>query len=103
MSYTEAETIWPQSYQSLAPSKWRCNYHGVFLPKPPRKALVGQMRQPLGLIFHDLAEQKGGRIVEGHLLVDHVHKVPGDSTQALSRLGDGVDQGQKHDHDGTTL
>jgi putative transposase len=31
------------------------------------------IRQHLGVVFHELAHQKECRIVEGHLLIDHVH------------------------------
>ena len=43
------------------------------MPKYRRQALYGEIRQSLGAIFHELAGQKEGRIVEGHLLADHVH------------------------------
>jgi len=45
----------------------------VFIPKYRRKAMYGEIRASLGGIFHELARQKEGRIVEGHLLADHVH------------------------------
>ena len=61
------------SYQSSAHSKWDCKYHVVFIPKRRRKALFGSIRKELGAIFHDLAQQKECRIVEGHLMPDHVH------------------------------
>ncbi len=35
--------------------------------------MFGQVRKHLGEIFHELAKQKGGEIVEGHLMADHVH------------------------------
>ena len=60
-------------YQSLSHSKWDCKYHVVFIPKRRRKALFGQIRKQLGNIFHELARQKECRIVEGHLMPDHVH------------------------------
>lgn len=59
--------------KSLAHSKWDCKYHVVFIPKYRRKAIYGEVRQLLGEIFHDLARQKECRIIEGHLLADHVH------------------------------
>ena len=59
--------------KSLAHSRWDCKYHVVFIPKYRRKALYGEVRQILGEIFHDLARQKECRIIEGHLLADHVH------------------------------
>jgi putative transposase len=35
--------------------------------------LYGDIRKALGPIFHELARQKECRIVEGHLMPDHVH------------------------------
>jgi len=61
------------TYQSSAHSKWDCKYHVVFIPKRRRKALFGEIRKNLGEIFHELARQKECRIVEGHLMADHVH------------------------------
>jgi len=58
---------------SLAHSKWDCKYHIVFIPKYRRKAIFGVIRKGLGEVFHDLARQKECRIVEGHLMADHVH------------------------------
>ena len=60
-------------YQSLSHSKWDCKYHVVFVPKYRRKGMFGTIRQFLGPIFHELARQKECRIVEGHLMPDHVH------------------------------
>ena len=63
----------PGTMKSLAHSRWECKYHIVFIPKYRRKASYGEVRKMLGEIFHDLARQKEGRIIEGHLLADHVH------------------------------
>ena len=60
-------------YQSLAHSKWNCKYHVVFVPKYRRKVMFGEIRKFLGPIFHELARQKECRILEGHLMLDHVH------------------------------
>jgi putative transposase len=62
-----------ETYQSLSHSRWDCKYHVVFVPKRRRKALFGNLRRRLGPIFHELARQKDCRIVQGHLLPDHVH------------------------------
>ena len=62
-----------EAWQSLAHSRWECKYHVVFVPKYRRKAVYGEIRASLGGIFHELARQKECRIVEGHLLADHVH------------------------------
>ena len=62
-----------EPYQSLSHSKWNCKYHVVFIPKRRRKTVFGQIRKQLGSIFHELARQKECRILEGHLMPDHVH------------------------------
>ncbi len=61
------------SWQSLAHSRWECKYHVIFVPQYRRKAGYGEIRASWGGIFHELARQKECRIVEGHLLADHVH------------------------------
>jgi putative transposase len=63
----------PETYHNSAHSKWNCVYHLVFIPKYICKALYGRIRRELGPIFHELANQKGCRIIEGHIMVDHVH------------------------------
>ena len=62
-----------KDYQSLSHTKWDCKYHVVFIPKYRRKRISGTLRQHLGEIFRELAKQKESRIVEGHLMADHVH------------------------------
>ena len=62
-----------EPWKSLAHSRWECKYHVVFVPKYRRKAVDGEIRASLGGSFHELARQKECRIVEGHLLADHVH------------------------------
>ena len=61
------------SFHSMSHSKWDCKYHVVFVPKRRRKAVFGNIRRHLGSVFHELARQKECRIIEGHLLPDHVH------------------------------
>jgi putative transposase len=61
------------SYESLSHSKWDCKYHIVFIPKGRKKGLYGKIRKYLGPVLHDLARQRGSEIVEGHMVVDHVH------------------------------
>ncbi len=62
-----------EDYHSLAHSKWDCKYHLVFIPKGRKRRLYGEIRPRLGQIFHALAEQKDCKILEGHLMPDHVH------------------------------
>ena len=60
-------------YESLNHTKWECKYHIVFIPKGRRKKLYQQLRQDLGEVFHQLAQRKESQILEGHMVVDHVH------------------------------
>ncbi|MFZ2447573.1 MAG: IS200/IS605 family transposase [Syntrophobacteraceae bacterium] len=60
-------------YQSLSHTVWDCKYHVVWIPKYRRKVLYEQLRKRLGQVFRELAKQKESRILEGHLVSDHVH------------------------------
>lgn len=61
-----------KEYQSLAHTKWDCKYHIVFIPKKRKKVIFGVIRKHLGSVF-ELAGQKECKILEGHLMSDHVH------------------------------
>ena len=66
-------------FESLSHTKWNCNYHVVFIPKCRKKELYGKIRQFLGPVFHELANEKNCQIIEGHMVKDHVHmmiKIP---------------------------
>ena len=58
---------------SLAHTKWMCKYHVIFIPKYRRKAIYGQYRDDLREIIKTLCKYKGVEIIEGHLMIDHVH------------------------------
>lgn len=60
-------------FGSLTHSRWDCKYHVVFIPKYRKKKLFGQVRRYLRSVFHELAQQKDSKIVEGHMIADHVH------------------------------
>jgi putative transposase len=60
-------------FESLTHSKWDCKYHVVFIPKGRKKELYGKVRAYLGPVFHELAGQKECKIIEGHMVGDHVH------------------------------
>ena len=62
-----------KEYQSLSHTHWDCKYHVVFIPKRRKKLLFGKLRKHLGEVLHDLATQKESVIVEGHLMLDHIH------------------------------
>ncbi|MGP8194990.1 MAG: IS200/IS605 family transposase, partial [Syntrophobacteraceae bacterium] len=60
-------------FQSLSHTVWDCKYHVVWIPKCRRKVLYAELRKHLGQVFRTLAQQKESKILEGHLMVDHVH------------------------------
>jgi putative transposase len=45
----------------------------VSIPKCRRKTLYGELRRHLGDVLRKWPEQKGSRIEEGPLMLDHVH------------------------------
>ena len=62
-----------QTYNNASHAKWDCKYHLIFVPKMRKKMLYGTIRPRLGQIFHALASQKDCKILQGHLMPDHVH------------------------------
>ena len=62
-------------YQSLSHTKWEGKSHVVFIPQYRRKVVYGELRRHLGEVFRELARQKESRSEEGHLQVDHVHRL----------------------------
>ena len=62
-----------KEYQSLSHTRWDCKYPVVFIPKRRKRKIFGSLRKHLGAIFHELAGHKESRIMEGHLMPDHVH------------------------------
>ena len=59
--------------QSLSHTTWECKLHIVWIPKYRKKVLYGGLREHLGPVFRELALQRESRIVQGHMLADHVH------------------------------
>ena len=58
---------------SLAHTKWMCKYHIVFTPKYRRKVIYAQYRRDLQEYIKSLCKYKGVEILEGHMMIDHVH------------------------------
>ena len=62
-----------QQYNSLAHMKWLCKYHIVFTPKYRRKVIYNQYKESIKDILKQQCAYKGVKIIEGHLMPDHVH------------------------------
>ena len=59
--------------KSSAHSKYRCQYHIVFVPKYRRQVIYGQIKKDIGEIIRKLCEQKGVEIIEAEACKDHIH------------------------------
>ncbi len=60
-------------YETLNHTTWDCKYHVVFIPKCRRKTIYASLRPHLGEVFKRLAQQREAKVLEGHLMPDHVH------------------------------
>ncbi len=59
---------------SLAHTKWRCQYHIVFAPKYRRQIIYGKYRNEIGKILRHICERcEGVEIIEAKACEDHIH------------------------------
>ena len=58
---------------SLAHTRWKCQYHIVFIPKYRRKSMYDRVRADIREILRKLCEYKKVEIHEGAVCADHVH------------------------------
>lgn len=66
-------------YESLNHTTWDCKYNIVWIPKYRKKKLYEKIRIDLSGEIRRLAECRESKIVEGHMMIDHVHiliKIP---------------------------
>ena len=59
--------------QSLSHTKWDCKGHIIWIQKYRKKDMYADLRKYLEEIFRELARQKECKVIEGHLMSDHVH------------------------------
>ena len=59
--------------KSLSHTKWKCQYHIVFIPKYRKKKLYGQVKRDVREILSTLCKWKDVEIIDGAVCVDHVH------------------------------
>ena len=62
-----------KNIDSLEHTRWRCQYHIVFVPKYRRMAIYGEIKKDIGFILRKLSEQKGVEIIEAQACPDHIH------------------------------
>ena len=59
--------------ESLSHTKWKCQYHIVFIPKYRKKVLYGQLKADVREIIKTLCKYKNIEIISGAVCSDHVH------------------------------
>lgn len=59
--------------KSLAHTRCMCKYYIIFTPKYRRKIIYKKYKSSIREILKDLCKYKGGEIIEGHLMPDHIH------------------------------
>ena len=70
----ERRNIWQiKQTHSLTHTKWNCKYHIVFTPKYRRRMIYYQYRKDLIGFIKQLCSYKDVKIIEGHMMPDHVH------------------------------
>ena len=57
----------------LSHTRRECKYHVVFIPKYRKKMILHELGKVPGERFRKFAFQKESQILEGHVMVDHVH------------------------------
>ena len=59
--------------QSLSHTKWKCQYHIVFIPKYRKQQLYEQIKADVREIISTLCKYKNVEIIAGAVCEDHVH------------------------------
>ena len=59
--------------KSLSHTKWKCQYHIVFIPKYRKKVLYGKLKVDVKEILSTLCRYRGVEIISGAVCSDHVH------------------------------
>ena len=59
--------------KSLSHTKWKCQYHIVFIPKYRKKILYGRVKNDVRKIISTLCKYKDVDNIVGAVCVDHIH------------------------------
>ena len=59
--------------RSLSHTRWKCQYHIVFIPKYRKKVLYGKVLNDVREILVTLCKYKQVDIIAGAVCIDHVH------------------------------
>ena len=59
--------------RSLSHTRWKCQYHIVFIPKYRKRILYGRLREDVKEIISTLCKYRKVDIIAGAVCKDHVH------------------------------
>ena len=59
--------------QSLTHTKWKCQYHIVWIPKYRQRKLYGELRRDIKEIIKTLCTYKRVELIDGAVCMDHIH------------------------------
>ena len=59
--------------RSLSHTRWKCQYHIVFIPKYRKRILYGRLREDIKEIISTLCKYRKVDIIAGAVCKDHVH------------------------------
>ena len=59
--------------KSISHTRWKCQYHIVFIPKYRKKVLYGKVKEDVREIITLLCKYKDVEIIAGAVCVDHIH------------------------------
>ena len=59
--------------RSTSYTRWKCQYHIVFIPKYRKMVLYGKVREDIREFLNPLCKYENVEIVAGAVCVDHVH------------------------------
>lgn len=59
--------------RSISHTRWKCQYHIVFIPKYRKKVLYGKIKDDVRDMINTLCQYKNVDIIAGAVCVDHVH------------------------------
>ena len=59
--------------RSLSHTRWKCQYHIVFIPKYRKRILYGRLREDVKEIISTLCKYRKVDMIAGAVCKDHVH------------------------------
>ena len=72
-SQTQTYEVVHMDNRSISHTRWKCQYHIVFIPKYRKKVLYGKLKVDVREIISTLCRYKNVDIIAGAVCEDHIH------------------------------